>query len=105
MCIRDSLGAVEIEGQPPPFHLIAEVQRHDEMCIRDRPKKRPGLPLRVFKTAGVFCLWTASLVFFRIGLLPQGTVGDALSYLARQFRGWSPAAFLADTSAAVQAGF
>lgn len=70
-----------------------------------KPKKRPGLPLRVFKTAGVFCLWTASLVFFRIGLLPQGTVGDALSYLARQFRGWSPAAFLADTSAAVQAGF
>ena len=70
-----------------------------------KPKKRPGLPLRLFKTAGVFCLWTASLVFFRVGLLPGGTVTDALSYLGRQFTGWSAAAFFADTSAAVQAGF
>ena len=70
-----------------------------------KPKKRPGLPLRVFKTAGVFVLWTTSLVFFRVGLLAGGTVSDAFSCLARMTRGWSLSGFAAQTVAAVESGF
>ena len=70
-----------------------------------KPAKKPKLPLRIFKTAGVFVLWSASLVFFRIGLLQNGTVHDAFAYLGRQLTGWSFSAFAAETSAAVQAGF
>ena len=70
-----------------------------------KPKKRPGLPLRIFKTAGVFVLWAASLVFFRVGLLAGGSVSDAFSCLARMTGGWSLSGFLAETDAAVQAGF
>ena len=50
-----------------------------------KPKKRPGLPLRTFKTVSVFLLWAASLVFFRVGLLTDGRVSDALSCLGRMF--------------------
>lgn len=70
-----------------------------------KPKKKPSLPLRIFKTVSVFILWTESLVFFRIGLLADGTVGGCFSYLARQFSGVSVSQFFADTSSAVQNGF
>ena len=70
-----------------------------------KPKKRPGLPLRLFKTTGVFLLWSASLVFFRVGLLSGGTVSDALSCLGRMAGGWSLGGFAAETVAAVEAGF
>ncbi len=70
-----------------------------------KPKKRPPVALRIFKTAGVFVLWTASLVFFRVGLLADGTVGDAFRALSRQFSGWSFSRFASETIAAVQAGF
>ncbi|MEG2393823.1 MAG: MBOAT family O-acyltransferase [Ruthenibacterium sp.] len=70
-----------------------------------KPAKKPALPLRIFKTAGVFLLWSGSLVFFRVGLMNGGTVHDAVSYLGRLFTGWSPFAFAGETSAAIQAGF
>ena len=70
-----------------------------------KPKKRPGLPLRTFKTVSVFLLWAASLVFFRVGLLTDGRVSDALSCLGRMFTGWSIGGFAAETAAAVEAGF
>ncbi|MEG2931419.1 MAG: hypothetical protein RR825_06490, partial [Ruthenibacterium sp.] len=44
-------------------------------------------------------------VFFRVGMMSGGTVRDAVSYLCRQFTGWSLHAFAAETSAAIQAGF
>lgn len=70
-----------------------------------KPAKKPKLWLRILKSASVFVLWSASLVFFRVGLMPGGTVHDAVSALARQFSGWSLAGFAAETSAAIQAGF
>lgn len=70
-----------------------------------KPAKKPKLALRTAKTAGVFVLWAASLVFFRIGLLPGGTVSDCFAYVGGMARGFSLSAFAAETSAAIQAGF
>ena len=67
-----------------------------------KPQKKPKLPLRVFKTVSVFALWTASLVFFRVGLLADGTVALAGEFFARMF---APGSFAAEVSAAVQNGF
>ncbi len=70
-----------------------------------KPKKKPSLKLRIIKTCGVFVLWSQSLVFFRIGLMPGGTVADGFSYIARQFSNISVPEFLSSTSAAIQTGF
>ncbi len=70
-----------------------------------KPVKNPKLPLRIFKTSCVFILWSASLVFFRIGLMDNGTVQDAFSYLARIFSGISIQNFINQTSSAIFAGF
>lgn len=67
-----------------------------------KPKKRPGAPLRIFKTVSVFLLWTASLVFFRVGLLADGSLGLCGTFFARLF---APGSFAADVSRAVQNGF
>lgn len=70
-----------------------------------KPQKKPKLPLRIFKTVCVFFLWAESLVFFRIGLLPDGTVGDCFAYLAKQWQGLSLHTFWADTVGAIESGF
>ena len=70
-----------------------------------KPAKKPKLPLRVFKTVCVFILWMESLVFFRIGLLPEGTVGQGFSFLANQLRGLSISRFADEVFTAVQSGF
>ncbi len=70
-----------------------------------KPAKKPKMPLRIFKTASVFVLWSTSLVFFRVGLMPGGTVGDAFLYISRQFSGVSLNNFITQTSSAVMAGF
>ncbi|MEG1269834.1 MAG: MBOAT family O-acyltransferase [Ruthenibacterium sp.] len=70
-----------------------------------KPQKKPKLPLRICKTICVFILWAESLVFFRIGLLPNGTLGDCFATLAKQGQGLSFAAFLQDTIGAIQSGF
>lgn len=70
-----------------------------------KPAKKPKLPLRIFKTVCVFILWAESLVFFRIGLLPSGTVGQGFVFVANQFRALSPARFASEVIAAVQSGF
>ena len=70
-----------------------------------KPAKKPKPLVRFCKSAAVFCLWSASLVFFRVGLMEDGTVRDGFSLLGRQFTGFSLSRFAAETSAAVQAGF
>lgn len=70
-----------------------------------KPVKKPKPALRIVKTAGVFVLWSASLVFFRVGRLADGTVRTAFAYLAGCVRGWSLSALLQETFAAIQTGF
>ena len=98
-------------GNTLPFVLwgcLQAVYRVGEELLHKyykKPKKKPSLGLRIFKTAGVFLLWAESLVFFRIGLLPDGTVGDCFGYIGRQFSNISISGFVSDTFAAVQNGF
>ena len=54
-----------------------------------KPKKRLPLWQRAGKIAIVLTLWAESLVFFRVGMMPGGRAGDALSALGRQFTGLS----------------
>ncbi len=54
-----------------------------------KPKKRLPKWQRVGKTAVVLVLWVESLVFFRVGLSPGGSVAEAASALLRQFSGVS----------------
>lgn len=95
-------------GNTAPFVLWGTLQAAyrvgEELLHRfyKKPQKKPKLPLRVFKTASVFVLWTASLVFFRIGLLADSSVALCGTFFARIF---APGSFFADVSAAVQNGF
>lgn len=70
-----------------------------------KPAKRPKLALRVFKTMCVFCLWAASLVFFRVGTVKGAGVADGFSFLIRQFQNLSLPQFAADTFAIIEKGF
>lgn len=54
-----------------------------------KPKKRPPRPVRFGKTLVVRILWMESLVFFRVGLIPNSSVADAFGALARQFTGYT----------------
>ncbi len=84
------------------FYRVGEELLHK---YYKKPVKKPKLPLRIFKTTCVFTLWSASLVFFRIGLMPGGTISDGFSYLYRQFVGIDINDFLTQTSTAIQSGF
>lgn len=68
-----------------------------------KPKKKPSLSLRIFKTASVFVLWSAGLVFFRMGAVANGAE-KALSIFANMFTS-SQTGVMAQLSAAIQAGF
>lgn len=66
-----------------------------------KPKKKPSLQLRIFKTLSVFLLWSAGLVFFRMGTVKDGAM-TAFNMFANMFKGSN---LVADYSAAIQAGF
>lgn len=68
-----------------------------------KPKKKPSLMLRIFKTASVFVLWSAGLVFFRMGSVADGAE-KAVNIFANMVKP-SPAGFTSELSAAIQAGF
>ena len=70
-----------------------------------KPPKRPSLPVRMGKIAVVFVLWAASHVFFRIGLVSGGTVGDCLHYFANSFTDLSSSHFVSSFVTAVENGF
>ncbi|MEG1381922.1 MAG: MBOAT family O-acyltransferase [Ruthenibacterium sp.] len=98
-------------GNTLPFVLwgcLQAVYRVGEELLHKwykKPQKKPKFLLRAFKTVCVFILWAESLVFFRIGLLPNGTAHMCLQTLAKQLRGVSFSAFLTDTFGAIQSGF
>ena len=73
-----------------------------------KPRKRPPAWMVWSKRAGVFCLWTLSLVFFKMGSGAAGksfSVADGFGYLAGMVRGLSPVRFASEWMADVQAGF
>ena len=78
----------------------------EELLHRRLGKPKKKAPARVLwaKRAGVFALWTLSMVFFRMGS-GSGTVGDCFGYLAGMARGLSPARFAAEAYGAVYNGF
>ena len=81
----------------------------EELLHRRFGKPKKKAPLRVVraKRAVVFVLWTVSMVFFRVGSAPAGTltVNDAFGYLAGWFRGWNPARFAGELYSAVYTAF
>ena len=81
----------------------------EELLHRRFGKPKKKAPARVVraKRAVVFVLWTVSMVFFRVGSAPAGTltVGDAFGYLAGWFRGWAPGRFAAELYSAVYTAF
>lgn len=78
----------------------------EELLHRRLGKPKKKAPARVLwaKRAGVFALWTLSMVFFRMGS-GAGTVGDCFGYLAGMAQGLSPARFAAEAYGAVYNGF
>ena len=81
----------------------------EELLHRRFGKPKKKAPARVVraKRVVVFALWTVSMVFFRVGSAPAGsmTVGDAFGYLAGWFRGWAPARFAGELYSAVYTAF
>ena len=71
-----------------------------------KPKKKAPAKTLWAKRAGVFVLWTISMVFFCVGMSGAGlTAGDAFAYLGGWFTGWSPARFGAELYGAAYNGF
>ena len=71
-----------------------------------KPKKKAPAKTLWAKRAGVFVLWTVSMVFFCVGMSGAGlTAGDAFAYLGGWFTGWSPARFAAELYGAAYNGF
>jgi len=72
-----------------------------------KPKKKAPARILRAKRAVVFALWTVSMVFFRVGSAPAGTltVGDAFGYLAGWFRGWAPSRVAGELYSVVYTAF
>ncbi len=98
-------------GNTMPFFVWGILQATFRVCeellhrFYKKPQKKPKLSLRIFKTTGVFTLWCTSLIFFRIGLMPGGTVGDALNYIAQIFTNFSATNSAQQINGAIQSGF
>ncbi|MGN0975934.1 MAG: MBOAT family O-acyltransferase [Gemmiger sp.] len=102
-------------GNTAPFivwGLLQALYRVGEELLHRRlgkPKKKAPAKVLWAKRAGVFVLWTVSMVFFRIGSGPNGAealgAADGVRYLAQCFTGWSPARFGAELYGAVYTGF
>ncbi|MBP8856152.1 MAG: MBOAT family protein [Oscillospiraceae bacterium] len=69
-----------------------------------KPQKKPSLPLRIFKSASVYVLWSAGLVFFWFGSAENG-LAKALAMFRDMGTGLFAANPAADFAAAIQNGF
>ena len=69
-----------------------------------KPKKKAPARVLWAKRAGVFALWTFSMVFFCVGMYSMSTA-DAFGILAGWFAGWAPARFAAELYSAVYTAF
>ncbi|MEG0305361.1 MAG: MBOAT family O-acyltransferase [Oscillospiraceae bacterium] len=86
--------------------IIQAVYRVSEELLHKyykKPKKKPPLLLRSFKTCGVFALWSFSLIFFRLGSENSG-IGGAIYYITHLFSK-SENGFAANAKAIIQTGF
>ncbi len=98
-------------GSTMPFFAWGVLQAVYRVCEEllhryyKKPQKKPKLPLRIFKTSGVFILWCLSLVFFRIGLMQNGTISHALNYIGSFALNFSPENFSGEVFALVSSGF
>ena len=97
-------------GNTLPFviwGLLQAVYRLGEELLHRRlgkPKKKAPARVLWAKRAGVFVLWTFSMVFFCVGMYNMSTA-DAFGILAGWFAGWSPARFAAELYSAVYTAF
>lgn len=86
-----------------PCYRLGEELMHRRF---GKPKKKAPAKTLWAKRAGVFVLWTISMVFFCVGMSGAGlTAGDAFAYLGGWFTGWSPARFGAELYGAAYNGF
>ena len=90
-------------------HMLQACYRLGEELMHRRfgkPKKKAPARTLWAKRAGVFVLWTISMVFFCVGMSGAGlTAGDAFVDLGGWFTGWSPARFGAELYGAAYNGF
>ena len=97
-------------GNTLPFviwGLLQAVYRLGEELLHRRlgkPKKKAPARVLWAKRAGVFVLWTLSMVFFCAGMYTMSTA-DAFGILAGWFAGWAPARFAAELYSAVYTAF
>lgn len=97
-------------GSTAPFVLWGLLQAlyrvGEELLHRRLGKPKRKAPARVLwaKRAGVFALWTLSMVFFRMGS-GTGTVGDCFGYLGGLAAGLAPARFAAELYSVAYNGF
>ena len=97
-------------GNTLPFviwGLLQAVYRLGEELLHRRlgkPKKKAPARVLWAKRAGVFVLWTLSMVFFCAGMYDMSTA-DAFGILAGWFAGWAPARFAAELYSAVYTAF
>ncbi len=98
-------------GNTLPFFAWGILQAVYRVCEEllhryyKKPQKKPKLLLRIFKTSSVFILWSISLVFFRIGLMENGTISHALNYIKSFVLNFSPASFTSEVLSITQSGF
>ena len=97
-------------GSTAPFVLWGLLQAlyrvGEELLHRRLGKPKRKAPARVLwaKRAGVFALWTLSMVFFRMGS-GTGTVGDCFGYLGGLAAGLAPARFASELYSVAYNGF
>lgn len=75
-----------------------------------KPKKNPSFSLVLWKRASVFLLWSASLVFFKMGSSTTGnglpfSIADGFQYLGGIFSQLSPQRFIQEFLLDIQQGF
>lgn len=88
--------------------LLQAIYRVGEELLHRRfgkPKKKAPAREQWLKRAGVFALWTFSMVFFRIGSGAGGTLGSAGAYLLGCVTGLSPLRFANELYSAIYTGF
>ena len=71
-----------------------------------RPKKKAPARVQWAKRAGVFVLWSFSMVFFRVGSGPDTHgLGDAFAIIRGWAHGWGAQRFASELIGAISAGF
>lgn len=93
-----------IWGLLQAFYRVGEELLHQRL---GKPKKKVPAPQQWAKRAGVFALWSFSMVFFAVGSGVTSTtrLSECFTILGGLFQGLSPVRFMQESIQAVYTGF